>query len=212
MPSSQHTLLSGQMKRGLSVVLVLILRWFCLFVVCFYYSKTVWVAFCCCGVTWSIPQCQMERKLARGDGKKKLLSDKKDKGENAGTNSYCQRTVQNSKQTHNYLDSRVLSSLKPEKITAAIPALGLAWLSKKIMNVEVLCKLVKRDTIHMEQIPTIIPSQKVGEGGRTRQYAHFCCLFQLLLTAPNSHSPPHTSSAMALSMSVSTCEGWNPQR
>lgn len=126
MPSSQHTLLSGQMKRGLSVVLVLILRWFCLFVVCFYYSKTVWVAFCCCGVTWSIPQCQMERKLARGDGKKKLLSDKKDKGENAGANSYCQRTVQNSKQTHNYLDSRVLSSLKPEKITAAIPALGLA--------------------------------------------------------------------------------------
>lgn len=58
--------------------------------------------------------------------KKKLLSDKKDKGENAGANSYCQRTVQNSKQTHNYLDSRVLSSLKPEKITAAIPALGLA--------------------------------------------------------------------------------------
>lgn len=164
-------------------------------------------------------RCHMEHssmsngeKVGAGWWKKKLLSDKKDKDENAGANSYCQRTVQNSKQTHNYLDSRVLSSLKPEKITAAIPALGLAWLSKKIMNVEVLRKLVKRDTIHMEQIPTIIPSQKVGEGGRTRQCAHFCCLFQLLLTAPNSHSPPHTSSAMALSMSVSTCEGWNPQR
>lgn len=63
-------------------------------------------------------------KVGGGGGvmERKLLSDKKRQGENAGANSYCQRTVKNSKQTHNYLDSHVLSSLKPEKITAAIPA------------------------------------------------------------------------------------------
>lgn len=80
MASSQHTrapLLSGQMKRSLSVVLVLILHWFCLFVVCFCYSKTVGVTFCCCGVTWSIPQCQMGRKLGWGWWKENCFQKKR---------------------------------------------------------------------------------------------------------------------------------------
>lgn len=74
------------------------------------------------------------------------------------------------------------------------------------MNVEVLWELVKRDTVHMEQIPTMIPSQKVGEGGRTRQYAH---LMPVPTPAYSAQLPltPHTSSAMALSVSLSTCEG-----
>ena len=84
---------------------------------------------------------------------------------------------------------------KKKKPATAIPLVGLAWRSKKIMNAEALCKPCSVIQYTWNRSLLLF---YLGRWEKKEEHVNmliFCCLFELLLTELHSlpsHSSPHT--------------------